>query len=84
MTWLAPTPPGMPEGPEAGPIRPILQGYLDWQRSTLLNICAGLTPEQLAERANPPSTLSLLGLVRHLTKVERTWLRLRVAGEAVE
>jgi uncharacterized damage-inducible protein DinB len=30
-----------------------------------------------------PSTLSLLGLVRHMTKVERIWLRIRVAGEDV-
>jgi Protein of unknown function (DUF664) len=33
--------------------------------------------------ANLLSTLSLLGLIRHLTKVERTWFRRRVAGEAV-
>ncbi len=76
-------PPETTGGPLTGPIRPILQGYLDWQRSTLLHICAGLTAEQLALRADPPSTLSLLGLVRHMTKVERIWLRLRVAGEDV-
>src|SRR3954451_8768515 len=59
----------------------MLEGYLAWQRSVLLNVCAGLTGEQLAARPLPTSTLSLLGLVRHLTKVERTWLRIRAAGE---
>ncbi|GAA5107652.1 DinB family protein [Nocardia iowensis] len=33
----------------------------------------GLTAEQLRRQAVPPSKLSLLGLVRHLTDVERTW-----------
>ena len=61
----------------------MLEAYLDWQRATLLNICAGLTAEQLAERALPPSNLSLLGLVRHLAKVERTWFRERLSGEAL-
>jgi uncharacterized damage-inducible protein DinB len=67
----------------SGDDRGILEGYLAWQRATLLNVCAGLTAEQLAARAVPPSTLSLLGLVRHLTKVERIWLRQRAAGQDV-
>lgn len=67
-----------------GDDRPILEGFLAWQRSTLRNICAGLTAEQLARRAVPPSNLSLLGLVRHMAKVERTWFRQRAAGEAVD
>jgi uncharacterized damage-inducible protein DinB len=58
----------------------MLVGYLSWQRSELLNICAGLDAEQLARRALPPSRLSLLGLVRHLAKVERVWFRQR-AGQ---
>jgi uncharacterized damage-inducible protein DinB len=62
----------------------MLEGYLGWQRATLLNICAGLTGEQLATRALPSSNLSLLGLVRHLAKVERTWFRIRAAGAAIE
>jgi len=32
----------------------------------------------------PPSGLSLLGLVRHMTKVERTWFRQRFTGEPVD
>jgi uncharacterized damage-inducible protein DinB len=83
MTWIAPEPPHDPASPDTGEIRPILQGYLDHQRLTLLRLCAGLTAEQLALRAAPPSNLSLLGLVRHMRKVERTWLRIRAAGENI-
>ena len=43
-----------------------------------------VTGEQLAERTVPPSDLSLLGLVRHMTKVERAWFRQRFAGEPVD
>jgi uncharacterized damage-inducible protein DinB len=83
VTWKAPDI-ERPEGPLAGPERPVLQAFLDWQRATLLYKCAGLTGEQLADRAVPPSGLSLLGLVRHLTHVERVWFRQRFAGEPVE
>ena len=61
----------------------MLDGYLRWQRTRLLNICAGLSAQQLASRPLPPSSLSLLGLVRHMAKVERVWFRQRVAGEDV-
>ena len=83
MTWKAPEV-ERPEGPLAGPERPMLQAFLDWQRATLLYKCAGLTGEQLAERIVPPSGLSLLGLVRHMTEVERAWFRQRFAGESVD
>jgi uncharacterized damage-inducible protein DinB len=43
-----------------------------------------LEAAQLAVRAAPPSALSLLGLVRHVTDVERTWLRRRFAGQSIE
>ena len=43
--------------------------------------CAGLTDEQLRQRAVPPSSLSLLGLVRHMAEVERNWFRPVLAGE---
>ncbi|PXY22579.1 DUF664 domain-containing protein [Prauserella muralis] len=83
MTWTAP-PVARPSGPLSGDDGPMIRGYLDWQRATLLDRCAGLTGRQLAERAVPPSNLSLLGLLRHLAKVERIWLRQRFAGEPVE
>ena len=83
MTWKAPDV-ERPEGPLTGPERPMLQAFLDWHRATLLYKCAGLTGEELAERTVPPSGLSLLGLVRHMTKVERIWFRQRFAGEPVD
>ena len=83
MTWVSPTPAEV-DGPVIGEDRPILEGYLAWQRATFLNICAGLTAEQLALRPLSSSTLSLQGLVRHLAKVERIWFRLRAAGEEIE
>jgi Protein of unknown function (DUF664) len=83
MTWTAPHPPAFADGPLVGEDRPILEAFLADQRSTLLNICAGLSGAQLAQRPVPPSNLSLLGLVRHMAKVERVWFRHRAAGEAV-
>ena len=50
-----------------------LQDYLASYRLTLLMKCQGLDAEQLARRSVPPSTMSLLGLVRHLAEVERDW-----------
>jgi uncharacterized damage-inducible protein DinB len=50
-----------------------LDDYLHGYRLTLLMKCRGLDPEQLARRSVPPSTLSLLGLVRHLADAERDW-----------
>ncbi|SCG73783.1 Uncharacterized damage-inducible protein DinB (forms a four-helix bundle) [Micromonospora echinaurantiaca] len=61
--------------------RTILVQYLRDQRLTLELKCAGLDAEALARRAVPPSTLSLLGLVRHLAEVERGWFRRVMAGE---
>lgn len=50
-----------------------LQDYLRNYRITLRMKCEGLDPEQLARRSVPPSTMSLLGLLRHLAEVERDW-----------
>ena len=84
MTWTAPVPePPSGDEPLVGPDRPILEAFLAQERYTLLNICAGLTAEQLAQRPAPPSNLSLLGLIRHLAKVERVWFRERAAGQSL-
>jgi hypothetical protein len=56
---------------------------LDWHRATLLRKCAGLDAAQLATRAVPPSNLSLLGLVRHLSDTERGWVQQTYRGEQV-
>ncbi|WP_170047275.1 DinB family protein [Couchioplanes caeruleus] len=59
----------------------MLEGWLDWHRQTLLTKCAGLSAEQLKTRAVEPSTLTLLGLLRHMTEVERGWFRIQAAGQ---
>jgi hypothetical protein len=56
--------------PQVSGERESLDAWVDYHRATLLLKCAGLDPEQLTSRSCPPSTLSLLGLVRHLTEVE--------------
>jgi uncharacterized damage-inducible protein DinB len=50
-----------------------LHDYLRDYRLTLRMKCEGLDAEQLARRSVPPSTMSLLGLLRHLAEVERDW-----------
>src|SRR5438132_5952646 len=60
----------------------MLEAWLDYHRATLLMKCADLSASQLRLRSAEPSTLSLLGLVRHMTDVERAWFRRRVAGES--
>ncbi|MGH3405550.1 MAG: DinB family protein [Streptosporangiaceae bacterium] len=65
---------------EAGE-RQMLSAWLDLQRATLEMKCDGLSDEQLREQAVPPSSLSLLGLVRHMAEVERNWFRPLLAGE---
>jgi len=51
-------------------------GYLAGHRAVLAAKCAGLPPAQLAARSMPPSDLSLLGLVRHLGRVEHYWFEM--------
>ncbi|MFI6421852.1 DinB family protein [Streptomyces sp. NPDC050842] len=65
-----------PEG-ELATLLDFLSGY----RLTLRMKCEGLDPEQLARRSVPPSTMSLLGLIRHLAEVERDWQNWIVDGE---
>jgi uncharacterized damage-inducible protein DinB len=75
-------------GPMGRPARPqgerdVVLDRLEEQRAGLVAACEGLTPEQLATRAVPPSQVSLLGLVRHLAAVEHHWFR-RVLGERLD
>jgi hypothetical protein len=71
---------GPAHGRRLGGERDTLLGFLADQRLTLQLKCADLDAEQLARRSVPPSNLSLLGLVRHLTGVEHSWFRRRMAG----
>ncbi|MFC8226695.1 DinB family protein [Streptomyces sp. NPDC057287] len=61
--------------PVAGGERETLRAFLDYHRATLAMKCEGLDDEQLRQQSMPPSTLSLLGLVRHMAEVERAWFR---------
>jgi uncharacterized damage-inducible protein DinB len=67
---------GNPEGEKA-----TLREYLANYRLTLDLKCSGLDPEQLARRSVPPSTLSLLGLIRHLAQVENHWFQRVLQGK---
>jgi uncharacterized damage-inducible protein DinB len=75
--WPAP---GRPDVPFTGDERSLLVVWLDYHRATLLTKCAGLSADQLVLRSCPPSTLSLLGLVRHLADAERDWFARTLPG----
>ncbi len=67
---------GMPVG-ELATIREYLSDY----RLTLGMKCEDLSPDQLAARSVPPSTMSLLGLVRHMARVEHHWFQRVLRGQ---
>lgn len=69
--------------PLVGDERAMIIGWLDFHRETLAMKCMGLSAEQLARRPIPSSALSLLGLVRHLTEIERTYFARVFAGMPV-
>lgn len=79
MTEQAPPPARVRPAPDAGE-RELLTGFLDWYRETLLWKIDGLSDEQLRRRLVPSPT-SLLGLVKHLGYVERSWFRMGFNGE---
>ena len=64
--------------------KPVVLEYLDHYRTALQRKCDGLDAEQMAQRSVPPSTLSLLGLVRHLAKVEHIWFRECIGGGSTD
>jgi uncharacterized damage-inducible protein DinB len=68
-------------GPSLGDERATLVEYLRCQRLTLELKCSGLDAADLARRSVEPSTMSLLGLVRHMAEVERGWFRRVMAGQ---
>ncbi len=82
MTWTAPLI-DRRDLPSHGDERTLLNAFVEFHRETLLWKCSGLTGAQLAERPVPTSTMSLLGLVRHMTDVERYWFRDVVGRENV-
>ena len=80
--WTAPEV-ERPTGPNVATERAAAETLLDYHRATLLWKCAGLTADQLKMRAVPPSSMSLLGLVRHMADVERVWFRHRLDADPV-
>lgn len=73
--WIDPDSDPRRVGPDGTDERSVLTDYLQSYRMTLEMKCADLDAEQLARRSVPPSTMSLLGLVRHMAEVERGWFR---------
>ena len=69
------------DGPMTGGERAVLDHWLELYRETTLLKVAGLDAQQLTRRAVPPSTMSLVGVVRHLTEVEAYWLRVVLMDE---
>jgi uncharacterized damage-inducible protein DinB len=59
----------------------MMRTFLDYHRATLEMKCLDLSDEDLRRQSMPPSTLSLLGLVRHMAEVERRWFREILGGE---
>src|ERR671912_1242329 len=55
--------------------RSVLLGYLTYHRTILARKLEGLSDEDGRRTACPPSALTLLGLIRHMTDVERWWFR---------
>ena len=81
--FVAPEEDPRSDGPSKNTERAVLLDYLRDYRLTLQLKCADLDAEQMARRSVPPSTLSLLGLVRHLAGVEQAWFRIKMAGQDV-
>ena len=57
----------------------MLRGFLDHFRSTLRLQAAGLDAQQLATRLEP-STMTLGGMLKHLTYVEQWWFEIVLLG----
>lgn len=66
--------------PRVADERAMYQAWLDFHRGTLVWKCTGLTDAQLKTASVSPSTLTLLGLLRHMSEVERWWFRTNTAG----
>ena len=63
--------------------REMLLWFLDEYRRILARKAEGISDELAREALCPPSDLTLLGLVRHMARVEQVWFRVRIGGENV-
>src|SRR5262245_4296366 len=81
--WTMPADDPRVAGDPAGELA-TLREYLTNHRLTLAMKCEVLSPDQLATRSVPPSTLSLLGLIRHMARVEHNWFQRTLQGHRDE
>jgi uncharacterized damage-inducible protein DinB len=72
------------DGPMTGTPHEVLTHWLDLYRATIMIKIGGLNANQLCERAAAPSSMSLIGVVRHLREVEAYWIREVLEGDEVE
>jgi len=80
--WVDPADDPRETGVDPGDDRAVLLDLVRYYRLTVRLKCADLGPEQLALRSVPPSTMSLLGLVRHLAEDERHLRRVMTGDDA--
>jgi hypothetical protein len=71
----------LPADPPVGDERTTLVAFLDYYRAVLARKVEGLADEEARRAACPPSDLTLLGIVRHMADVERSWFRRSLVGE---
>ncbi len=83
MTWTAPDLERGQRKDMACGERQMLDDWLTLRRTMLLRKCAGLTGDQLKTASVEPSNLTLLGLLRHMTEVERFWFRTKYLHEDI-
>lgn len=70
--------------PFVGGERELLISFLEYYRATVELKCSGVPKEKLSERTAPPSTMTLHGLLRHLTGAEEWWFHYQFAQQEVE
>ena len=71
-----------PQIPQAADELETLSAFLDFYRALMLDKAAGLTQAQLGV-AMEPSTMTLSGMIYHLTVVEASWFSDIFAGEGI-
>lgn len=74
---------GRIDAPLNGTELEMLNSFLEYHRATLLWKVRGVSDADLRRNSVPTSTMTLLGLVKHLAYVERSWFQFRFKKEDV-
>ncbi|MEV6393601.1 DinB family protein [Streptomyces sp. NPDC051907] len=74
---------GRPVPPFQADERTMLESWLAFHRATLAVKCEGLDAAGLRKASVEPSGMTLLGLLQHMTVVERNWFQRVFAGRDV-